>query len=34
MNRNWHDHTQEIATDRVQVHDLPPDKAKEVADRR
>ena len=31
-NRNWHDHTQEIATGRVQVHDLPPDKAKEVAD--
>ena len=31
-NKNWHDHTQEIATGRVQVHDLPPDKAKEVAD--
>lgn len=31
-NRNWHDHTQEISTGRVQVHDLPPDKAKEVAD--
>ena len=31
-NRNWHDHSQEIATGRVQVHDLPPDKAKEVAD--
>jgi hypothetical protein len=31
-NRNWHDHAQEIATGRVQVHDLPPDKAKEVAD--
>jgi len=31
-NRNWHDHTQEIATGRVQVLDLPPDKAKEVAD--
>jgi hypothetical protein len=31
-NRNWHDHRQEIATGRVQVHDLPPDKAKEVAD--
>jgi hypothetical protein len=30
-NRNWHDHTQEIATGRVQVLDLPPDKAKEVA---
>jgi Protein of unknown function (DUF1264) len=31
-NKNWHDHKQEIATGRVQVHDLPPDKAKEVAD--
>ena len=31
-NRYWHDHQQEIATGRVQVHDLPPDKAKEVAD--
>jgi len=31
-NKNWHDHKQEIATERVQVHDLPPDKAKEVAD--
>src|ERR1700756_3235340 len=31
-NKNWHDHEQEIATGRVQVHDLPPDKAKEVAD--
>lgn len=31
-NRNWHDHTQEIATGRVQVHDLPADKAKGVAD--
>jgi uncharacterized protein DUF1264 len=31
-NQNWHDHAQEIATGRVQVHDLPPDKAKEVAD--
>jgi hypothetical protein len=30
-NRNWHDHSQEIATGRVQVHDLPPDKASEVA---
>jgi len=30
--RDDHDHTQEIATGRVQVHDLPPDKAKEVAD--
>jgi len=31
-NKNWHDHKQEIATGRVQVHDLPSDKAKEVAD--
>ena len=31
-NKNWHDHQQEIATGRVQVHDLSPDKAKEVAD--
>jgi hypothetical protein len=31
-NKNWHDHKQEIATGRVQVLDLPPDKAKEVAD--
>ena len=31
-NKNWHDHTQEIATGRVQVLYLPPDKAKEVAD--
>jgi len=31
-NKNWHDYKQEIATGRVQVHDLPPDKAKEVAD--
>ena len=31
-NKNWHDHKQEIGTGRVQVHDLPPDKAKEVAD--
>ena len=31
-NRNWHDHAQEIATGRVQVHDMPPEKAKEVAD--
>ena len=31
-NQNWHDHAQEIATGRVQVHDLPPDKAKGVAD--
>ena len=30
-NKNWHDHQQEIATGRVQVLDLPPDKAKEVA---
>lgn len=31
-NKNWHDHKQEIATGRVQVLDIPPDKAKEVAD--
>lgn len=31
-NRNWHDHQQEIATGRVQVHDLPPEQAKSVAD--
>jgi hypothetical protein len=31
-NRNWHDHAIEIASGRVQVLDLPPDKAKEVAD--
>src|SRR6266540_3866407 len=31
-NKYWHDHTQEIATGRVQVLDLPPDKAKGVAD--
>ena len=31
-NQNWHDHAQEIATGRVQVLDLPPDKAKGVAD--
>ncbi|HEV8263716.1 MAG TPA: DUF1264 domain-containing protein [Gemmatimonadales bacterium] len=31
-NRNWHDHTQEIATGRVQVLDLPPGQAKGVAD--
>lgn len=31
-NKFWHDHEQEISTGRVQVHDLPPDKAKEVAD--
>lgn len=31
-NRNWHDHRQEISTGRVQVHDLSPDKAKDVAD--
>lgn len=30
-NRLWHDHTVEIAGGRVQVLDLPPDKAKEVA---
>jgi uncharacterized protein DUF1264 len=31
-NRLWHDHTVEIAGGRVKVLDLPPDKAKEVAD--
>lgn len=31
-NRNWHDHAQEIATGRVQVLDLPPADAKNVAD--
>lgn len=31
-NRLWHDHATEIATGRVQVLDLPPDKAKAVAD--
>jgi uncharacterized protein DUF1264 len=31
-NKNWHDHRDEIATGRVQVLDLPPAKAKEVAD--
>jgi len=31
-NKLWHDHTVEIAGGRVQVLDLPPDKAKEVAD--
>lgn len=30
-NKYWHDHTQEIETGRVQVLDLPADKAKEVA---
>lgn len=31
-NKNWHDHRQEIATGRMQVLDLPPEKAKEIAD--
>ena len=31
-NKLWHDHTQEIATGRVQVHDLSPEDAKKVAD--
>ena len=31
-NRLWHDHATEIAGGRVKVLDLPPDKAKEVAD--
>jgi hypothetical protein len=31
-NKDWHDHKIEIASGRMQVLDLPPDKAKEVAD--
>ena len=31
-NKNWHDHTQEISTGRVQVLDLPLDDAKKVAE--
>jgi hypothetical protein len=31
-NKNWHDHQQEIATGRMKVLDLPPEKAKEIAD--
>jgi hypothetical protein len=31
-NTLWHDHAVEIATGRVQVLDLPPDQAKQVAD--
>lgn len=31
-NKLWHDHAVEIAGGRVQVLDMPPDKAKEVAD--
>jgi hypothetical protein len=31
-NKRWHDHKIEISGGRVQVLDLPPDKAKEVAD--
>jgi hypothetical protein len=31
-NKNWHDHKQEIATGRVPVLDMSPEKAKEVAD--
>jgi len=31
-NKNWHDHAVEIAGGRVKVLDLPPGKAKEVAD--
>src|SRR5262249_42079594 len=30
-NKNWHDHQQEIDTGRVQVLDMPGDKAKDVA---
>ena len=32
LSSNWHDHQIEIAGGRVQMLDLPPDKAKEVAD--
>lgn len=31
-NQNFHDHTVEIATGRVQVHDMPAEEAKKVAD--
>jgi len=31
-NKNWHDHSVEIAGGRVKVLDVPPDKAKEIAD--
>jgi hypothetical protein len=31
-NKDWHDHKIEIASGRVQVLDMPADKAKEVAD--
>lgn len=31
-NANFHDHTAEIATGRVQVLDMPPEEAKKVAD--
>ena len=31
-NRNWHDNRQEISTGRAQVHGLPPEQAKQVAD--
>jgi len=31
-NRNWHDHRQEVSTGRVQVHGLPPEQARQVAD--
>ena len=30
-NKHFHDHTEEIATGRVQVLDVPPEKAKEIA---
>jgi hypothetical protein len=30
-NRDWHDHKQEIATGRVQVLDVSPEQAKEIA---
>jgi len=31
-NKHFHDHKVEIASGRVQVHDVPPEKAKEIAD--
>ena len=31
-NRNWHDHQQEIATGRMEVLGLAPDRAKEITD--
>jgi hypothetical protein len=31
-NKHLHDHKEEIATGRVQVFDVPPEKAKEIAE--